>query len=704
MNYIKSLLILVIAGMAACAPKVAKETTTATTPSGDFRSMAPTAGPARPVKIGTSHQFTLANGLKVIVVENHKLPQISYQLTIDRDEMLEKEKSGLSGISGSLLATGTIKNSKAEIDEAVDYIGANLSTGPTGGFASSLTKHTDKILALFSDVILRPAFPETEFDKIKTQTLSGLQTEKDDPNAISGNVSSALTYGTAHPYGEITNESTVSNISLEDCKNYYNTYFKPGNAYLVIVGDITPEAAKAKAEKYFGSWPAGKTPEYEYAFPKGVDNTSVAFVDKSGAVQSVINITYALDLKPGAPDVIPARVMNTILGSGFSGRLFKNLREDKAYTYGAYSSLEADELVGNFSANASVRNEVTDSAITQFFLELDKLKNEPVTQEELDLAKSFIAGGFARSLESPQTVAGFALNIDMYDLPADYYETYLQKLAAVTIEDVSRVAKKYINPAKARIVVVGNKDEVMNKLTAFDKEDGKIQLYDIYANPRKDESGVAVDISANDLVEKYLTAIGGRQKLDAVKSLDQTYSMDMMGTTVTSRVVQDAGKFYMGWSTQGMTLMKQVYDGEKGIMEQQGQQMALEGSDLESLKETSVPFTERNYNMAGYTSEIKGVEDINGKACYKLVVTKPSGTKNTEYYDQATSLKVKEVQTSESQGQVMTMTFEYTDYKVIDGINVPHTITWSGLMPTPIVMKASSIKVNGEVDPSLFKI
>ena len=396
--------------------------------------------------------------------------------------------------------------------------------------------------------------------------------------------------------------------------------------------------------------------------------------------------------------------MNTILGSGFSGRLFKNLREDKAYTYGAYSSLDDDELVGNFSANASVRNEVTDSAITQFFLELDKLKNEPVTQEELDLAKSFIAGGFARSLESPQTVAGFALNIDMYDLPADYYETYLQKLAAVTVADVSRVAKKYITPSKARIVVVGNKDEVMNKLTAFDKEDGKIQLYDIYANPRKDESGAAVDISAADLVEKYLTAIGGRQKLDAVKSLDQTYTMDLMGTAFTSRVVQMDGKFYMAWSTQGMTAMKQVYNGEKGMMEQQGQQMALEGTDLESLKETAAPFTERNYNTAGYTSEIKGMEDVNGKACYKLLVTKPSGTKSTEYYDQATNLKVKEVQTSESQGQALTMTFEYADYKVVDGINVPHTVTWIGLMPTPIVMKASTIKVNGEVDPSLFKI
>jgi len=178
----------------------------------------------------------------------------------------------------------------------------------------------------------------------------------------------------------------------------------------------------------------------------------------------------------------------------------------------------------------------------------------------------------------------------------------------------------------------------------------------------------------------------------------------LMGTAFTSRVVQMDGKFYMAWSTQGMTAMKQVYNGEKGMMEQQGQQMALEGTDLESLKETAAPFTERNYNTAGYTSEIKGIEDVNGKACYKLLVTKPSGTKSTEYYDQATNLKVKEVQTSESQGQALTMTFEYADYKVVDGINVPHTVTWIGLMPTPIVMKASTIKVNGEVDPSLFKI
>lgn len=707
MHYMKYLVFGTILVIASCAPKVATQSTTdaATTTTTNFRSMAPKPGPARPIEIGESHQFTLANGLKVIVVENHKLPQISYQLSIDRDEMQEKEKSGLAGITGTLLATGTTSKTKAEIDEAVDYIGASMSTNATGGFASSLTKHTDKVLALFSEVILKPAFAEAEFEKIKTQTLSGLQTNKDDPNAISENVSRALTYGTNHPYGEITNELTVSNINLEDTKEYYKTYFKPGNAYLVIVGDITPEVAKAKAEKYFGSWAPGKTPEYTYDFPKTLDKTSVAFVNKSGAVQSVINVTYPVSMKPGDPDEIPARVMNTILGSGFSGRLFKNLREDKAYTYGAYSSLDSDELVGAFSANASVRNEVTDSAITEFLYEINKLKDEPVTPLELELAKSYIAGAFARSLESPQTVANFALNTLMYGLPANYYETYLQKLQAVTIEDVSRVAKKYITPSKARIVVVGNKDEVMPKLAVFDKEDGKVQLYDIYANPRKDESETPVGMTAAEIVEGYLNAIGGRAKLDAVKSVDATYSMDMMGMSITARMVQDQGKFFMAMTAPGMNLMKQVFDGEKGYAEQMGGKTVLEGKDLDALKEQSALFPERKYTGEGYTLEVKGMEDIDGKPAYTLSVTKPSGVKSLEFYDKATLLKVRETQTAEAQGQSISTTYDYDDFKTVDGITLPHTVSINSPMsPAPMVMKATAIKINAPVEGDLFKM
>ena len=699
---------LVLGFLVACAPKVAKETTT-TAPSaapaaGDFRSAAPNAGPARPIKIGTFEEFTLANGLKVIVVENHKLPQISYSLTIDRDPIMEREKAGLSYMAGSLLATGTTRKTKAEIDDAVDFIGGSLSTSATGGFASSLTKHTDKILSLFAEVLFEPSFPEAEFEKMKTQTLSGLQTEKDDPNAISGNVSNVLTYGKDHPYGEITNEITVSNITLDDCKAYYQNYFKPGSAYLVIVGDITAADARNKAEKYFGSWQGGKAPAAAYATPKPVTKTEVDFVDKAGAVQSVINVVHPVNLMPGHPDVIPSRVMNTILGSGFSGRLFRNLREDKAYTYGAYSSLDSDKLVGEFSASASVRNAVTDSAVTEFLYELNKLRDEPVTKDELDLAKNFIAGGFARSLESPRTVANFALNMNMYNLPKDYFETYLQKLEAVTVQDVQNMAKKYIDPARARIVVVGNKDEVMDKLAKFDLADGKVQEYDIYGNPKKAASASVTDITAPTLIQRYFEAIGGTDKVRAVKSMEMTYDMELMGMQVTSKIIQENGKYYMSMSAPGMNLMKQVYDGEKGIVEQMGQRMPAEGDDLAGMKEQGNRFPEQLYGSEGYKAEVKGVEDIDGTSCYKLVVTKPSGTTSTEYYDAKTYLKVRELQVTEAQGQTMTTTTSYGDYKAVDGIMVPHTLTITGPMPTPMVMRASAIKINPSVDSSIFKI
>jgi hypothetical protein len=292
----------------------------------------------------------------------------------------------------------------------------------------------------------------------------------------------------------------------------------------------------------------------------------------------------------------------------------------------------------------------------------------------------------------------------MYNLPDDYYETYLQRLAAVSIDDVSRVAKKYVTPEKARIVVVGNKDEVMAKLTSFDKEDGKIQLYDIYANPKKDESGVPVNVDAKQLIEAYLGAIGGREKLDAVKSLDQTYNMELQGMALVTRMVQSDGKFYMTVSTQGTNFMRQVYDGEKGILEQQGQVAPIEGDALISVKEQAYLFPERLYTTAGYMIEVKGVEDVNGKSCYKLAVTKPSGDKTTEYYDKETFLKVKEIKVETLEGQTMTTISEFSDYKAVDGIMVPHTLSITGPMPMPMVMKAASIKVNATVDPMLFKI
>ena len=318
---------------------------------------------------------------------------------------------------GSALMTGTTTKTKAQIDESVDFIGASLSTSSSGAYASSLSKHKETTLALMSDVILNPTFPEEELAKMKKQTLSGLMANASDPSAMSSNVSAVMTFGKDHPYGEVETSESVESITAAMCKDFYTTYFSPSISYLIIVGDISKKEATTLVEKNLGSWAAKEVPSHAYDMPMAPKANEVDFVNKPGAVQSTISIVYPLDLKPGSTDAIASSVMNAILGnSGFMARLIQNIREDKAYTYGAYSSLSPDALVGDFYAGAEVRNEVTDSAIIEFLFEMDRLTMEPIGDEELQNVKNYLNGRFARSLERPQTVARFALNTARYNL------------------------------------------------------------------------------------------------------------------------------------------------------------------------------------------------------------------------------------------------------------------------------------------------
>ncbi len=670
----------------------------------DFRKQAPPPGDPRTIEIGDYESFTLDNGLRVIVVENHKIPRVSYQLFVDRDPVLWKERAGVRDIAGAILARGTKTRTKAEIDEAIDYVGGSLSTNDRGGFVSSLTRHSETVLEVFADVILNPSFPEEEFEKIRTQTISGLQVQKDNPDAIASNVSSVLVYGPDHPYGEVVTETTVGNITLEDLRTYYETFFRPNISYLVMVGDITVEQARARAKKYFGFWKKADVPKTEFSIPTPPQAKSVHFVDKAGAVQSVIRITHPVELKPGAPDAIPAAVMNTILGSGFSGRLFRNLREDKGYTYGAYSSLAPNELVGAFTASASVRNEVTDSSITEFLYELEQIRSTEVSDEELELAINFMAGNFARSLESPQTVANFALNTYRYNLPRDYYATYLERLSRVSKADVKAMAQKYVIPDRAHIIVVGNQDAVSEKLSVFDRQDGTVRYYDIYGKPRVLTAMDDIDIDGKDVIRAYIKAIGGEEKLNSVKSLSSESAMSMMGQEMSVQVYHlapDKLNFTIGMP--GMTIMRQVYDGEKGILEQMGQKQEAEGELLDQLKEQALMFPELLYLNDNYTVEVRGIEDLNGENAYRVVVTNPV-KERTEYYSVDTGLKLRAVEVQDAGGQTATISTDYSDYRSVEGIMFPYLVKMSGMGPMPFEMAVQKIEVNKELDPALFSV
>lgn len=670
-----------------------------------FRKIAPTPAAAPKINIGEAESFKLDNGLQVIVVENHKIPQVSFQISLKNDPIREYDKVGYVSMAGDLMGRGTEKRTKAEIDESIDFIGANLNTFSTGMFGSALTKHSSTLLDIMTEVLYTPSFPQEELDKIKKTTLSNLEAGKTDPGAIMNNMKSRLLFGEDHVYGEIQTVEDVENIDMASIKEYYNKFFIPNNAYLVIVGDVTPSQAKDMANKYFGQW---EKKAFKPVKSKAVEmptSRNVAFAHKDGAVQSVINVSYPIDLKPGTPDVIKASVMNTLLGGGFSSRLMQNLREDKAFTYGSRSSLSSDPLVGTFTASANVRNEVTDSSVTEFIYELERIKNEPVDPTELQSIKNYMTGSFARSLESPQTIARFALNTFKYNLPADYYSSYLEKLNAVSPVDIQMMAQKYIKPESAYILVVGNKDEVADKLAQFDM-DGEVDFYDAFGKQMKYDFVALPDgLTATQVVEDYITAIGGMDKVKSIKTAHQKMSADLMGQKMIFESYYAPSKFAMSIGNGQMTFQESKYDGMKVMTSAMGQKKVVtEGPEFDALVDQSDLIGQLSYLNEDHSLELVGIEEIEGAKAYKVMVTKPNGKVVSEYYSTENGLLIRSITTQDGPQGAMTITTDFMDYKAYGGVMFPMVTNVNGMMPVPVKMTLETLDINTEIGADVFSI
>jgi len=664
------------------------------------RSIVPPPGPAPKIQLADYKMFELKNGLKVIVVENNKLPVVSFSLSIERDPILEGANAGYISAAGQLMRTGTKTRTKDQLDKDIDFIGADLSTSPTGLNASSLKKHVNKLLEIMSDILLNPNFTQPELDKIIKQEKSALASQKDEPGSIAGRVIAKIMYGKEHPYSESPTEESLDKITLEMCKDYYNKFFKPSKAYLAIVGNIKEKEAKELAEKYFGQWAQGDIQEFKYATPTAPVVTKVAIVDRDNSVQSTIRIGHVVDLKVGSPDDITTRVANTILG-GPSFRLFNNLREEHAYTYGAYSSLTADKLVGRFLANTEVRNEVTDSAVFQILDEMKKIRTELVPEKELAKAKNFMSGGFAISLENPKTIANFAINIDKYKLPKDYYANYLQNVAKVTAQDVQAVAKKYFLPDQANILVVGKASEVADKLKKFTLS--KIEYYDIYGE-KYDPSAMKApaDVTAKQVIDKYIAAIGGVENLKAVKDRKTVMSASIQGQTLSIEVYQKApDKFMQVLKVAGME-QKTGYNGKSGFQSAMGQTKDIPEDAIEDVKfEATMDFI-YNLDAYGVQTKITGMEKINGKDAYRIEFSLPSGKKWTQYYDTNTGLKLKDSKTLKTPQGEFAMTIEYDEYKEVNGVKYPHKYL-QNVGPQSIPLTVTSIEINQGITDATFK-
>ena len=278
------------------------------------RSKLPEPSIPRPVEIGDYQSFALKNGLKVFIIENHKLPRVSFSLQLDHDPIFEGSKAGYLDMIGQMMRTGTETRTKKQIDEEIDFIGASLSVGSQSVFASGLSKYQEKILELMTDVIFNPIFPEEELEKIRTQTLSALAAAKDDPNSISANLNSILVYGATHPYGELQTEETTKNITASDLKTHHKKYFVPNVAYLAVVGDVDVNKTKKLIKTYFGDWKGQEVEDINHELPQTPNKTQVNLLNRGNSVQSVISVTYPVALPPGHKDIIPVRLMKYYSG------------------------------------------------------------------------------------------------------------------------------------------------------------------------------------------------------------------------------------------------------------------------------------------------------------------------------------------------------------------------------------------------------
>lgn len=657
----------------------------------------PKPGPSPVIKINKPQTFTLPNGLQVMIVENHKLPKVSFSLNIDNNPYSEGAKKGVANLTSSLIGNGSKKISKDAFNEEIDFLGAELSFYASGASGSSLSKYSGRILELMAEGALNPNFTQEEFVKEKDKLLENLKTQEKSVAAVAGRVQNVLAFGKDHPSGEFLIEETIKNVTLADVENNYHTYFVPENAYLIIIGDVKFKDTKKAVEKLFSSWAKASAPSVKYPDPVNVQYSQINFVDMPNAVQSEISLQNTVNLKMTDKDYFAAIVANQILGGDFNSYLNMNLREAHGWTYGARSGISGSKYVSAFKASTQVRNAVTDSAVVEFFKEIKKIRTEKVTDEMLANVKAGYVGKFVMQIEKPQTVAGYALRIKTQGLPEDFYENYIKNINAVTAEDVMAAANKYFLEDNIRVVIVGKGSDVIPGLEKL-----KIPMFyfDKFGAPTSKpvmKKAAPAGVTVKTVLDNYIKAVGGEKAVKGVKSISTVASGVIQGTPLEMNTkVTSTNKLSNEMKAMGMSFMKQVVNEKGAYVTQQGQRKDLDGEKLAEAKQSAMPFPE--LTMAAKTSiALDGIESFNGADAYVI-----KDGKTTHYYDVNTGLKTGQAVTQEANGQKMTQITSYGDYKEVKGIKVPYKVSMA-FGPQEIEFKTTDVKINEGVSDADFQ-
>jgi predicted Zn-dependent peptidase len=567
---------------------------------------------------------------------------------------------------------------------------------------------------MFSQGALFPDFSKEEFNQEKNIFLDNIKNDEKNTVSIARRVENVLAYGVDHPYGEFITKESMEKIKLKDAIKFYDDYFKPNNAYLVIIGDIDVKKTKKLVKKLFGKWKKGK--DLDEKFLEGSANEikepaqqqelTINLIDMPNSANSEITFQNLVDLKMIDEDYYSALIANRIFGAGPESRLFNNIREDKGYAYGAYSSIGDDKYSkAKFRASTSTRSQVTDSALVEIIKEINKIHKIPVSAEELKNAKAKYLGEFVLAMERPSTIANYAINIESNDLESDYYKKFLANINAVTAKDVQEAANKYFSLKNAQLVVTGKGSEIIDNLekVSFENKIIPISYFDKYGNSIEKpifNKEISSEVNVKSIFLNYVNAIGGADVLNKVKSISTSASVKIPNAPFSPKAEikqkhPNLNSLVMSVESMG-TLMSQKFDGENGYTEQMGQKIPFEKDQINSEKEKLGLFEE--IYLDPNKMEIISLNKVEGKDLYKIKINE----KTYRYYDAKSYLLIMKEETSSQAGNEIKSITKYSNYKQIEGVLLPHKREIvSG--PQTIVFEITSIKLNEEIDDSFFK-
>jgi len=677
------------------------------------RSQKPEPGPAPEASFPEFNETELDNGLKVFVINNPAQPVVTFRLLFRTGSEYDGDKSGVAGFTTDLLTSGTNSRSSLEFAREADLLGLSISASAADDQmslnGSGLKKHMDKLLGLMTDALYNASFPEDELAKLKTQTLSGLKTIHRDPDAVMGRLQITVGYN-VHPYANFQTEEDVNAITRDDLASFHSRFFVPNNASLAVVGDVTEDEILPVIRKYFGSWAKAPLPADDFTSPEPITGRTVHLVDLGKTqTQTAITVTTS-SIERSNPDYIALSMMNSIIGGGFSGRLFANLRETHGFTYGAYSIVEARKNAGLWNASASVRRIATDSAFTQVIYEMERMRDESVDTEELEMHKQYASGRFLLGLESPTTIARMVQNIDLYDLPKDYYRNYVQNIMAVTPADVRRVARKYLDTDNIALLAVGDADVIAEPLAQF----GDVHMYDADMQPVNAAVSLDVDMDAQSLIEKAIEAMGGRTTLEKIESriteADVSIALGMGGEAegTLKEIEMAPNKKYqlmtmavdMGGGMQ-MLEFEEWIDGETAVVSQPMQPVTeLSGEDLEKTLEDNIFNEMLHLNAPGVEVALTEKKKMEDRTVYVLNVKRKHSEKEM-LIDANSFLLYGESETAETPQGPMTRVTRFSDYRAVDGVMLPFSLQTENPAMT-LKATITSYTHNSDIDESTF--